>query len=43
MEGNALAVCCRLGMAGNKRVRHLVDVLRAIAVARRRVELRCEP
>ena len=27
MEGNALAVCCRLGMAGNKRVRHLVDVL----------------
>jgi hypothetical protein len=27
MEGNALAVCCRLGMAGNKRVRYLVDVL----------------
>ena len=27
MEGNALAVCCRLGMADNKRVRHLVDVL----------------
>jgi hypothetical protein len=27
MEGNALAVCCRLGMARNQRVRHLVDVL----------------
>ncbi|HKW69891.1 MAG TPA: prenyltransferase/squalene oxidase repeat-containing protein [Candidatus Dormibacteraeota bacterium] len=27
MEGNALAVCCRLGMARNKRVRRLVDVL----------------
>jgi len=27
MEGNALAVCCRLGMARNRRVRHLVDVL----------------
>ena len=27
MEGNALAVCCRLGMANNRRVRHLVDVL----------------
>jgi hypothetical protein len=27
MEGNALAVCCRLGMAGDSRVRHLVDVL----------------
>jgi hypothetical protein len=27
MEGNALAVCCRLGMARNKQVRHLVDVL----------------
>jgi hypothetical protein len=27
MEGNALAVCCRLGMARDARVRHLVDVL----------------
>ena len=27
MEGNALAVCCRLGMARNPRVRTLVDVL----------------
>jgi hypothetical protein len=27
MEGNALAVCCRLGMAKDRRVRHLVDVL----------------
>jgi hypothetical protein len=27
MEGNALAVCCRLGMARKKQVRHLVDVL----------------
>ena len=27
MEGNALAVCCRLGLAEDKRVRHLVDVL----------------
>ncbi len=27
MEGNALGVCCRLGMAGDARVRHLVDVL----------------
>src|SRR5205807_451846 len=27
MEGNALAVCCRLQMAKNPRVRHLVDVL----------------
>jgi hypothetical protein len=27
MEGNALAVCCRLGMARTQRVRHLVDVL----------------
>lgn len=27
MEGNALAVCCRLGMARDPRVRHLVDVL----------------
>lgn len=27
MEGNALAVCCRLGMASDTRVRHLVDVL----------------
>ena len=27
MEGNALAVCCRLGMARNRRVRRLVDVL----------------
>ena len=27
MEGNALAVCCRLGMAREARVRHLVDVL----------------
>ena len=27
MEGNALAVCCRLGMARDRRVRHLVDVL----------------
>ncbi|HET7419109.1 MAG TPA: hypothetical protein VFL27_01875 [Candidatus Dormibacteraeota bacterium] len=27
MEGNALAVCCRLGMARQPRVRHLVDVL----------------
>jgi hypothetical protein len=29
MEGNALAVCCRLGMAKDRRVRHLVDVLLA--------------
>lgn len=29
MEGNALAVCCRLGMARDRRVRHLVDVLLA--------------
>jgi hypothetical protein len=27
MEGNALAVCCRLGMARDRRVRHLVEVL----------------
>jgi hypothetical protein len=27
MEGNALAVCCRVGMAHSLRVRHLVDVL----------------
>ena len=27
MEGNALAVCCRLGMAGDARITHLVDVL----------------
>jgi hypothetical protein len=27
MEGNALAACCRLGMARDVRVRHLVDVL----------------
>ncbi len=27
MEGNALAVCCRLGLARKQRVRHLVDVL----------------
>ena len=27
MEGNALAICCRLGMAGGRRVRRLVDVL----------------
>jgi hypothetical protein len=27
MEGNALAVCCRLGMAREPRVRRLVDVL----------------
>jgi hypothetical protein len=27
MEGNALAVCCRLGMARDRRVRRLVDVL----------------
>ena len=27
MEGNALAVCCRLGMAEDPRVRKLVDVL----------------
>ena len=27
MEGNALACCCRLGMARNSRVRHLVEVL----------------
>jgi hypothetical protein len=27
MEGNALAVCCRLGMARDARVDHLVDVL----------------
>ncbi len=27
MEGNALAVCCRLGMASDPRVSHLVDVL----------------
>lgn len=27
MEGNALAVCCRLGMARDRRVRGLVDVL----------------
>lgn len=27
MEGNALAVCCRLGMSRTRRVRHLVDVL----------------
>jgi hypothetical protein len=27
MEGNALAVCCRLGMHRDKRVRSLVDVL----------------
>jgi hypothetical protein len=27
MEGNALAVCCRLGMAGDTRVRYLVEVL----------------
>jgi hypothetical protein len=27
MEGNAIAVCCGLGMAGDERVRHLVDVL----------------
>lgn len=27
MEGNALAVCCRLGMASDARVRYLVDVL----------------
>ena len=27
MEGNALAVCCRLGMARNPRVRWLVEVL----------------
>jgi hypothetical protein len=27
MEGNALAVCCRLGMARDRRVRHLVSVL----------------
>jgi hypothetical protein len=27
MEGNALRACCRLGMARNPRVRHLVDVL----------------
>lgn len=29
MEGNALAACCRLGMAKDRRVRHLVDVLLA--------------
>jgi hypothetical protein len=27
IEGNALAVCCRLGMAHSRRVRYLVDVL----------------
>ena len=27
MEGNALAVCCRLGMVQNLRVRHLAEVL----------------
>jgi hypothetical protein len=27
IEGNALAVCCRLGMARDPRVRHLVDLL----------------
>jgi hypothetical protein len=27
MEGNALAVCCRLGMAHSLRVRHLAEVL----------------
>ena len=27
MEGNALAVCCRLGMAANRRVKHLAEVL----------------
>ena len=27
MEGNALAVCCRLGMANNPRASHLVNVL----------------
>ena len=27
MEGNALAACCRLGMARDARVRHLVEVL----------------
>ena len=27
MEGNALAVCCRLGMARDRRVGHLVEVL----------------
>ena len=27
MEGNALAVCCRMGMARDDRVRHLVDLL----------------
>jgi hypothetical protein len=27
MEGNALAVCCRLGMAQSLRVRHLAEVL----------------
>lgn len=27
MEGNGLAVCCRLGLAHNRRVRRLVDVL----------------
>ena len=27
MEGNALAVCCRIGMARDARVRHLVEVL----------------
>lgn len=27
MEGNALAVCCRVGMAHSLRVRHIVDVL----------------
>ncbi len=27
MEGNALAVCCRLGMATEPRVRHLADLL----------------
>lgn len=27
MEGNALAVCCQLGMARDRRVRHLAEVL----------------
>jgi hypothetical protein len=27
MEGNALAACCRLGMARDPRIRHLVEVL----------------
>ena len=41
-EGNALAVCCRLGLADDPRVRLLAESPRRVAVAGRRLELRQE-